>query len=224
MQTRLPPGVKVANGIDKIDTGTEFILMDKRTGQVVGRQAKDIAGAESAKVEGKAAGEARTGLGQALATAEQSLATIDAIRKHPGRDAWGAQGKTAALPIIGNGIPGTEGRDFVVMVDQLKGKAFLEAFESLKGGGQITEVEGAKAQAAIARLDRAQSRKGFDDALKDLEDVIRSGISRSKAKAGGGAAAQPQAPAPAPAPGGVPAGVDANVWKYMTPEERALWK
>lgn len=190
---KLPPGVKIANGIDKIDTGTEFILQDKRTGQVVGRQAKDLAGAEAAKVEGKAAGEAKVGLGQAAATAEQSLATIEAIRNHPGRDAWGAQGATAAWPIIGNGIPGSKGRDFVVMVDQLKGKAFLEAFESLKGGGQITEQEGAKAQAAIARLDRAQSREGFDAALKDLEDVIRGGVARARAKAGGGAVAQPQA-------------------------------
>lgn len=184
IQTKLPPGVKISSGVDKIDAGTEWLLYDKKTGQMVGRQAKDIAGAEGQKVEGKAAGEAKAGLGQALATAEQSLATIDAIRKHPGRDSWGAQGKTAALPIIGNGIPGTAGRDFVVMVDQLKGKAFLEAFESLKGGGQITEVEGAKAQAAIARLDRAQSREGFDAALKDLEDVIRGGIARSKQKAG----------------------------------------
>lgn len=188
---KLPPGVKIANGIDKIDTGTEFILQDKRTGQVVGRQAKDLAGAEAAKVEGKAAGEAKTGLSGALATAEQSLKTIEDIRNHPGRDSWGAQGGTAAWPIIGDGIPGTKGRDFVVLVDQLKGKAFLEAFQSLKGGGAITEAEGAKAQAAIARLDRAQSREGFDAALKDLEDVIRGGVARAKAKAGQGSGTAP---------------------------------
>lgn len=192
---KLPEGVKVANGIEKIDAGTEYVLMDKRTGAVIGRQPKNIAGTEAAKVEGKAAGEAKTGLGQALATAEQSLQTIDAIRKHPGRDAWGAQGATAALPIIGNGLAGTKGRDFVVMVDQLKGKAFLEAFESLKGGGAITEQEGSKAQAAIARLDRAQSRDGFDAALKDLEDVIKGGMERAKTKTGqgAGASAAPQA-------------------------------
>jgi hypothetical protein len=196
VQTKLPPGVKISAGVDKIDAGTEWLLYDKKTGQMVGRQAKDIAGAESAKVEGKAAGEAKVDLPRVIANAEQMLGTIEGVRNHPGRNSWGAQGKTAGLPIIGEGIPGTEGRDFVRRVDQIKGKSFLEAFNSLKGGGQITETEGQKATDAIARLDRAQSQKGFDEALADLEAVVRGGMERAKAGVGG-APAQPQA-APRP--------------------------
>lgn len=192
--TKLPEGVSLATGVDKVDAGTHFVLMDKRTGQVVGTVPKNVAGEEQAKVEGKSAGEAKVDLPRVVANAEQMLGTIEGIRNHPGRNAWGATGKTAALPLIGNGLPGTEGRDFVRRVDQLKGKAFLEAFNSLKGGGQITEVEGQKATDAIARLDREQSAKGFDEALNDLEQVVRGAANRARAKAGQGAAPSQAAP------------------------------
>lgn len=226
VQTKLPAGVKISAGVDKIDAGTEWILTDKRTGQVVGRQAKDIAGAEGQKIEGKATAEAKLDMPGAIAKAEQSLATIDAIRNHPGRNQFGATGWGSQLPILGDGTPGTKGRDFVGLVEQMKGKAFLEAFGELKGGGAISEGEGSKATAAIARLDRAQSKEGFDAALKDIEDVVRAGIERAKRKAGGAPGSAPtstpaQLPASASAP---PAGVDATAWKHMTPEERALWK
>lgn len=184
VQTVLPPGVKISAGVDKIDAGTEWILTDKRTGQVVGRQAKDIAGAEGQKIEGKAAAEAKIDMPGAIAKAEQTLSTIESIRNHPGRKEWGAQGWSAGLPIIGEGLAGSKGRDFVGLVEQMKGKAFLEAFGELKGGGAISEGEGSKATAAIARLDRAQSKEGFDQALKDIEDVVRAGIERAKRKAG----------------------------------------
>lgn len=195
VQTKLPAGVKISAGVDKIDAGTEWILTDKRTGQVVGRQAKDIAGAEGQKIEGKAAAEAKIDLPSAIAKAEQSLATIEAIRNHPGRNQFGATGWGSQLPIIGDGTPGTKARDFVGLVEQMKGKAFLEAFGELKGGGAISEGEGSKATAAIARLDRAQSKEGFDAALKDIEDVVRAGIERAKRKAGVAGSA-PSAPAP----------------------------
>jgi len=198
---KLPPGVKVSNGIEKIDTGTEIILRDKRSGQVVGREVKNIAGAEAAKVEGKAAGEAKVDMPGAIAKAEESLATIEAIRNHPGRNQFGATGWGSQLPIIGDGAPGTKGRDFVGLVEQMKGKAFLEAFSQLKGGGAISEGEGAKATAAIARLDRAQSKEGFDAALKDLEDVIRGGIDRARAKGGVNAPAVQPKPVDTSKPG-----------------------
>ncbi len=197
VQTKLPAGVKISAGVDKIDAGTEWILTDKRTGQVVGRQAKDIAGAEGQKIEGKAAAEAKIDLPSAIAKAEQSLATIEAIRNHPGRNQFGATGWGSQLPIIGDGTPGTKARDFVGLVEQMKGKAFLEAFGELKGGGAISEGEGSKATAAIARLDRAQSKEGFDAALKDIEDVVRAGIERAKRKAG-----VTSAPSTPPAAGG----------------------
>lgn len=58
IQTKLPEGVTISSGVDKIDLGTQWGIIDKRTGQIVGYQPKDLKGAESAKAEGKAQGAA----------------------------------------------------------------------------------------------------------------------------------------------------------------------
>lgn len=126
----------------------------------------------------QAQAQGRIALPQAVQTAQQTLDLINQIRNHPGRES--ATGIGGVLP----GIPGTTQRDFVALLDQAKGKAFLEAFDSLKGGGQITEVEGRKATDAIARLDRAQSRDGFLKALDDLQGVVETGMQRAQQRAG----------------------------------------
>jgi hypothetical protein len=117
-------------------------------------------------------------LPQNVQTAQQTLDLIQQLRTHPGRK-FGV-GLAGIVPAI----PGTDTKDFVALLDQARGKAFLEAFASLKGGGQITEVEGRKATEAIARLDRTQSPAGFDKALADLESVVKAGLERSQRKAG----------------------------------------
>lgn len=58
VQTKLPPGVKVSSGIEKIDLGTEWGLYDKRTGIVVGRQPKKLQEAAEQKAFGTKQGEA----------------------------------------------------------------------------------------------------------------------------------------------------------------------
>lgn len=63
-------------------------------------------------------------------------------------------------------------------LDQVIGKAFLQAFQSLKGGGQITELEGEKAQAAEARLSTAQRPEDFREALREYKFYIEQGIKR----------------------------------------------
>jgi flagellar protein FlgJ len=81
---------------------------------------------------------------------------------------------------------GNEGRDALARFNQLKGKAFLQAYTTLKGGGQITEVEGQKAQDAMARMDRAQSEETFKQALTDFRDAVKTGIQKLKEKGGVG--------------------------------------
>ncbi len=39
-------GEAVLPGVDKVDTGTEFVFRDKRTNEVIGTQPKNIAGKE----------------------------------------------------------------------------------------------------------------------------------------------------------------------------------
>ena len=179
-QSQLPKDVKIASGVDRIDAGTKFLLQDKRTGAIVGEVPKDIAGAERAKVIGKDEGERVVNAPAEQRVAEGALKTLEQIKTHPGREGWGAQGPTAALPWISRAVPGTPGRDFVALVEQAQGQAFLQAFESLKGGGAITEAEGKAATAAIARLDRTQSRQGFDAALKDIQTMLETARDRAR--------------------------------------------
>lgn len=74
--------------------------------------------------------------------------------------------------------------NLMAKMDQLGGTAFLQAFQNLKGGGQITEREGEKAQAAIARLQRTQDLGAYKQALKEFSEIIAAGIERTKALKG----------------------------------------
>lgn len=103
------------------------------------------------------------------------IGVIDKAIGHPGREA--ATGLSGVLDPR-NYIPGTEAKNFQVVLEQLQGSAFLQAFESLKGGGQITEIEGKKATDAIARLNRAQSDEEFKVALGELREVMSLGLQR----------------------------------------------
>lgn len=125
------------------------------------------------------AGESLAQKQTAVATMEDSLRTLDAALTHPGREtATGVSG--VADPR--NYVPATEAKNYQILADQIKGKAFLQAFETLKGGGQITEVEGKKATDAIARLDRAQSDAEYAKALRDFRGVIAGAYKRATGK------------------------------------------
>lgn len=104
-----------------------------------------------------------------------SIAVIDKALSHPGLGT--ATGLSGVIDPR-NYMAGTDATDFRVVLDQIGGTAFLQAFESLKGGGQITEVEGKKATDAIARLNRAQSDKEFKQSLNDLRSVMQAGYER----------------------------------------------
>lgn len=143
----------------------------------------DVEASKAAEERGEARGKAQADLSRVSDNAGLALKTIESIRAHPGKSA--GLGWTAASGYI----PGTDARGFANLVDQAKGQTFLEAFNSLRGGGQITEAEGAKATQALARLDRYQSPQDFDAALRDLEEVIKTGLARAQSKA-----ASPTAP------------------------------
>lgn len=113
------------------------------------------------------------------ASIQAQLGVIDKALNHPGRKT--STGLSGTIDPR-NYIPGTDAADFRAVLDQIGGTAFLQAFESLKGGGQITEVEGRKATEAIARLNRAQSDKEFENSLKDLRAVMVSGLERQRSK------------------------------------------
>ncbi|BAF86848.1 hypothetical protein AZC_0850 [Azorhizobium caulinodans ORS 571] len=203
MQPKLPQGFNIARDPIKVDAGTETVLLDPQTRQPIGRISKNVQAEAQQKAVGTATGEvqgqAQANLPNVLATAQQIQKTIQDVRNDPYRD------RGTGLSSIFNVIPATGGYDFARKVDQLKGQAFLQAFQSLKGGGAITEVEGQKATNALARLDTAQSKEAFNQALSDMEEVVNAGVERAKKLAAGGAPAAPGAQPSAPSAPAAPA-------------------
>lgn len=166
--------LRPAKGVKQV--GDE--LVDIGTGAPVRNVAPNIENKEAAEEIGKRRGQSIADLPRVIDNAQQALDTITQIREHPGKK-YGV-----GIPGVLGPVPGTVQAGFVDLVDQAKGKAFLEAFNSLKGGGQITEVEGTKATQAIARLQRARRPEDFDKALSDLEAVIQAGLIRAYRAAG----------------------------------------
>ncbi|WP_329759261.1 hypothetical protein [Stenotrophomonas geniculata] len=137
-------------------------------------------GSAQAKGEAEARLEAIQGLPRVMQESTNAINLIDKALSHPGlATAVGASGRTDPR----NYIPGTDATDFRVLLDQIKGGTFLQAFQSLKGGGAITEVEGTKAEQAIARLNRDQSEAAFRQSLQDLREVAQAAITRAQTKA-----------------------------------------
>jgi hypothetical protein len=127
----------------------------------------------------------------AAAGMDQTLDIIDKALKHPGlKGAVGAKGASSLFGLKDEPIAGTDAAGFKAIHDQLAGKAFLEAFANLRGGGQISNIEGQKAEQAMARLSLSQNEADYKEALNDLRDIVIS----AKARAGGRAPQINQAP------------------------------
>lgn len=101
-------------------------------------------------------------LQSSMANSARAIGIIDSLMSDP--DLASGVGWKSTLSVI----PETKARELKTKIDQIKGDVFLKAFESLKGGGSITEVEGAKAQASLQRLDPALSVDDFKKALNEL--------------------------------------------------------
>lgn len=183
VQTQLPEGFSLSKEPIRVDAGTHVNLVDPITRQVIGVLPKDVAGAEAAKEKGSAQGLAEVNLPQTLAVSDQILKTIDQVKDHPGKK-YGL-GLWSKAPTI----PGTPQADFRAAAAQLQGQTFLQAYQTLRGGGAITDIEGAKGTAALARLDQAQTAAEYDKALDDFKEVVKTGMERAKAKARGSSAA-----------------------------------
>jgi len=175
----MPEGWTLEPGVGRVDLGTSWGITD-RSGSVIQTIPKDLAGAEAQKALGKAQGELTATLPSDMLSSTQTVAQIDELLRNPGLDA-----------IVGpldqfrpSWTMGEQGRDALARYNQLKGRAFLQAYSMLKGGGQITEVEGKKAEDAMARMDRAQDEATFRTALQDFRDAVQEGQKKLLQKAG----------------------------------------
>ncbi|NKK53854.1 lytic murein transglycosylase [Rhizobium leguminosarum] len=195
------PGATAAPTTRTVDTGTELITLGpggqevKRTTKENYEAAKDTA---QGSTEGKAAGEAVSSLPADLMQADQTIKNIDELLT--------SKGLNSIVGSVDQFRPswtmGADGRDALTRLKQLQGGAFLQAYGLLKGGGQITEVEGGKAENAMARMDRSLDEPHFRTALKDFRDAVEQGVAKMKQRA---KVAAPSAPAdPAVVPTDVP--------------------
>jgi hypothetical protein len=187
--------------------GQNIQAQTTRRGQdITEKRERDLTLAENqaaAKARGKKLAEnkveAERALPGAIATAEQTLTLIDEMigdaRVSKDGKKWevpkgGRDPAEGFTDYVGLGFPGErflEGSDAASYERrqlQIEGKTFLEAFESLRGGGAITEVEGAKGQQAISRMNKAQSEVEYVKAARELQEVVRKGVERARTKAG----------------------------------------
>ena len=169
---------------------------------------------------GKSAGQAQTRLPGAEMQAQQMMAVLDGITNHPALPnvvgmPQNISGFTAR--VIGTGLPGSPEADFMSRVDQLKGQQFLQAYEALKGGGQITEVEGRKAESAIARMQNLNlGRDDYVKAADELRGVISSALDKARTSAGKNTAPPPS----------LKVGAIVDGWEYLggDPNNRMSWR
>ena len=152
----------------------------------------DVSGKAAAQETGKARGQATVDLPGVERNAALILGYIDKVIKDPNLSS--VTGWQGYLPTYRSSSQDTEER-----IKQLQGGAFLQAYQDLKGGGQITEIEGAKAERAKARLlNLTQSDAGYLEALNDFRKEVISLTELARRKARGGGAAPASGPAADP--------------------------
>jgi len=181
-QAQLPDGVTVSKAPIKLDAGTHYVLLDPITRQNIGTIPKDVAGTQSAEVQGTKQGEARANLPLVEATADRMVRTID--------DALNDPALSRVTGPLQSWLPNVTGEANRAQsrLDQILGGTFLQAFNDLRGGGAITEREGEKATDAYNRLTStgmtdADYRKALVEFRTEVLKLVE--VARSKASAPG---------------------------------------
>lgn len=181
----LPEGFQIARDPVKIDGPTGTTILDPQTRQPIGFIPKDVRGAKIEESLGKAQGAARATLPTDLQAGQFAVDEINKLIDSKGfNEVFGSVDQFRP-----NFTMSADGKDALARFDQLKGRAFLQAYTTLRGGGQITEVEGKKAEDALARLNRSLSEPEAKQALADFRDAVTVGMQKLREKAG---VAEPQ--------------------------------
>ncbi len=161
------------------------LTVDPATGQVTFQEGVGV---------GSAAPTSGDALRTSMTDAESVVALIDEIAKDPAlpgvTGSWEGGGGNNVDEFSGTrrAYYGDAGLSVIQKIAQLQGNAWLGARALLKGGGAITDYESRKAEAAMARLSRAQGDKEYLAALNDLKSAIQDGMAKLQ---GAGSGSQP---------------------------------
>jgi hypothetical protein len=165
------------------------------------------------------------------------LYTDPSLERITGPIQGGGGNDPEALNMAQRMMAGEQGLGAIAKIAQVQSRGWLAARQMLKGGGPITDYESRKAEAAVARLTRAQGTEEFRTALKDFRDAITEGM--TKLQAAGQLPPGVEVPAPPysqsvgappppadlpPAPNGIDAAQWPSIWEAMPPEDRRLFQ
>lgn len=114
------------------------------------------------------------------------IATDPTLDRIVGPVEGGGGNDVANLNVMQRSYYGGDGLGAIQKINQLQSRSWLAARAMLKGGGPITDYESRKAEAAVARLERAQGETEFRQALTDLRDAITEGRAKLEAQRGQG--------------------------------------
>jgi hypothetical protein len=180
----LPTGSTVSAGLTEVDQGNQIALLNDQ-GQVVGVIPKNVAETSGEQTFG-----ARE-IENIIADERSAKRTVDVLGNQ--FDAINAVlNDPDKLEAVKSYVGPVQGRLPAVtpaqslgesIVKNLSAKSFLRAFEQLKGGGQITEREGAAAQAAIDRLGSTTlSDDQYVAAMQEARDELQILLDQAQAK------------------------------------------
>ena len=152
------------------------------------------------------------------------------VLDHPGRGKGTGMSRTLFAP-FGVTIPGSDTAGFDAQLETLKAKVFLPEVQKMQGMGALSNAEGQKISAAFGALDPNMPDDEFAKTLNTALSDLRRAQERAAGRLPQGYGNSPaSAPAAAPTasgggdPGSPPEGVTPDEWKYMTPEEKALFQ
>jgi hypothetical protein len=116
---------------------------------------------------------------KALDDVEYSLQLMDMAMNHKGlSDAVGVKGASQLFGLLDKPIAGSNAAGFLEINDQIKSRAFLQAYETLRGERGITDKEGETATKAITRLSTATDEKEYIKAATELKNILNIGKQR----------------------------------------------
>jgi hypothetical protein len=181
-QIQLPPGFTLTPGLQKYDTGTELLAVD-RGGNVVSRIPKEVreAAAEQAggTVEGKEAAERPAKMRQA----QSSIASLD--RQHSrvldmldrAEDLVDRGWTTGLMAKPMSALP-SDAKALAGVIRSIQANLGITELQALKGAGvslgQVTEAEHALLQRLYGELEQAQSAEDVRRTLSDFRRELHA--------------------------------------------------
>ena len=185
-QTALPPGVTLTPGVERVDLGTEWGILDKKTGQLTQRIPKDVGGKAYQEHAGGEQGKEAGTRPERMRQTQTKLATIDANQTRVLGFIDEAEqlidNGTFTTGFFGNiakGIGGTDARRLAGILRSIGSNLGLQELLDLKAGGgglgSVTEAEHALLQSRVGAIDQAQAGADLKKTLADIRQAITEG-------------------------------------------------